>query len=260
MIMGVLFFMAAFCYQISPYNPLELNPDRMLEPPSSDHLFGTDTLGRDVLSRTITGCRYSLSVAIIAVVGALLIGASAGLVSGYMGGKLDRIVAMMMDSWFAFPTIVIAMLIVVFLKPTYVNTALAVMLATVPRYFRTIRSLSLTLKTRTFVEAVKSIGARDTYVMWHHILPHTIPTVIVLMTLQIPASILSIASLGFLGIGIPPPIPEWGTDLNVARAFLIAGHWAPSFFPGLFIFLSCLGFNLFGDGISRMIGTTVERV
>jgi peptide/nickel transport system permease protein len=259
-IVGILLLMGIFCYQISPYDPLQVATGPPMSAPTLTHLFGTDGLGRDVLSRVITGSRYSLSVAFIAVIGGTIIGVALGLVSGYEGGRFDRVASLFMDSWIAFPTIVIALLMVAFLSPSFSNIAFAIMISMVPRYFRMVRSLALTLKSRTFVEVARSIGLNDFYIMWRHILPHTIPTVIILMTLNVPTAILTVASLGFLGVGIPPPTPEWGTDLNIARDLLLSGVWAPSFFPGLFIFIACIGFNLLGDGVSRMIGATVERV
>jgi len=226
--------------------------DAILSPPSKEHLMGTDSLGRDIFSRILYGGRTSISIALLSVFLSFIVGTPLGSISGFIGGKLDRILSIIMDSLYAFPVIILALLIATMLGPGISNTSIAIAAASVPSYYRVIRSITLSLKERTFIEAEKSMGASDRYIILHHILPHSMSEIIVLMTFGMADAILSVAGLGFIGLGIPPPTPEWGTDLSGGREVLLVGAWWVTTFPGLIIFATILGFNLLGEGLPKI--------
>lgn len=247
-----LVIMASVPTLIAPYDPLAFSGS-LYGPPSWSHPWGTDNLGRDVLSRSIAGARSSLLVSFAAVLISFLLGAPLGAISGYIGGPFDKVNAMFMDAWWAFPTIVFAILIAAMLGPSALNTALAVGVAVAPSFFRVVRSLTLSMRELPFIEAERCIGASSLRIVFRHIFPNTIPSVIVLATLGVGQAILSVSGLGFLGVGIPPPAPEWGTDLGAARGALVSGIWWASAFPGVMILLTVLGFNLFGEGLRALV-------
>lgn len=251
-ITAVLLVFAAIPDFVTPYSPYQFS-NSLLSPPTGTHLWGTDALGRDVLSRSIAGSQSSLIVAFSSVLLSLLLGAPFGAISGYYGGWVDRVTTMIMDAWWAFPTIVFAIMIAVMLGPSALNTALAVGVAAAPSFFRVVRSLTLPMKELPFIEAERCIGSKNSRIIFHHIFPNTIPSILVLATLGVGRAILSVSGLGFLGVGIPPPVPEWGTDLGAARAALVSGAWWASAFPGVMILITVIGFNLLGEGLRALV-------
>jgi peptide/nickel transport system permease protein len=243
---------ALFADFIAPFDPTRLT-DNVLSLPSSEHPFGTDTIGRDIFSRVIHGSRVSIPVALLAVAVASSIGATLGLISGQIGGRFDRLLAIPMDAVYAFPEFLLALTVALVLGPSVRNAALAVGFARIPTYYRVVRSVTLSLKERPLVEAEKALGAGDVYILFKHILPRAMSSIMVLVTFDTGRAVLMVAGLGFLGFGVPPPIPEWGTDLSVGRRVLLSGSWWASFFPGLAIFVLVLGFNLLGEGLNAVL-------
>lgn len=222
--------------------------DRLTEGPSSMHWFGVDSLGRDIFSRVLLGTRLSLisgffSVAIGAAIGTVL-----GLLAGYYEGWWDRIIMRISDVLFAFPGILLAIAVVAIMGSGMSNVIIAVAIFSIPAFARLVRGNTLVLKHMTFIESARSIGASDFTIVMRHILPGTISSIVVYFTMRIGTSIITAASLSFLGLGAQPPTPEWGAMLNEARADMVmAPHVA--IFPSLAIFLTVLAFNLLGDGL-----------
>jgi peptide/nickel transport system permease protein len=246
-----LFSMMIFGPFILSYGPLEIGGNA-LAPPSLNHLMGTDSVGRDVLSRIMWGGRYSFLIAMIAVGMSSLIGTFSGIASGYVGGKIDRLLTLLVDCLYAFPIYIMAVTVAAILGPTVVNLAFSVGIAYIPRYFKVMRSIALSVKEKMFIEAEKCLGAGSFYIIYHHILPYIISSTIVLISMGVAQSILMVSGLGFLGIGIQAPTPEWGTDLSSGRNYFFNGAWWVVFFPGLMIFLAVLGFNLLGEGLNAI--------
>jgi peptide/nickel transport system permease protein len=248
----MLIFVSIFAPVISPHDPFELEFEP-LQPPNQDNLFGTDILGRDILSRVIYGGRTSLSVAIISVLFSLAVATTLGSTFTYIGGKLDKLMILIMDSLWVYPMYLVALVIVVLFGASFINLAIAVGIALIPSLYRVVRSLTLSLKEQTFIEAENSLGAGMGYIIYRHIIPYMIPTFVVLTSLDMAQAIIIASSLGFLGLGIPPPTPEWGTDLYSGIRVWLGGYWWCTFFPAFMIFLSVLGFNLLGEGLDAYL-------
>lgn len=251
----LLFIFAGFADFISPFPPNRIVSE-MLQPPSSSHVMGTDTLGRDVFSRLLHGARYSLYVSSISVVIGVSVGTLAGVLSGYLGGPVDQIMTVLSDTLWAFPLYVMAIMFVIAFGITITSIAVAVAITYIPQYFRVVRSITLSIKEREFVNSVRLLGASRMHIVVHHILPYTVSSVAVLASLAVADSVLTVSGLGFLGLGIQPPTPEWGTDLRFARDYIPSGIWWPAVFPGIMIFLTVLGFNLLSEGLNSI---TVEK-
>ena len=251
-IIFIILFFTIFADFTSPYDPLKKSGDS-LEPPSKKHLFGTDRLGRDIFSRMLYGARTSISVSLIAVAISSSLGVSLGILCGFIGGKLDRILTIPIDALYAFPGFLLALVIAIVLGTGIVNTGVAVAFAWVPVYYRVVRSITLSIKESLLIEVETTLGASNVYIILHHVLPRCTGSIVVLMTLGLCRAMLSVCGLGFLGFGVPPPTPEWGTDLSLGRLVLVSGSWWPIFFPGLSIFLLVLAFNLLGEGLNTML-------
>ena len=241
-------FIAIFADLISPYDPYEQSLYDRLQPPSGKHLFGTDDLGRDILSRIIYGARISLAIGIISVALALGVGASAGLVSAYYGGIIDTLLMRLFDVMLAFPTILLAIAIMAALGPDLKNAMIAVGIVNIPTFARIVRASALVIKEQEYVMAAHALGQSSFKIIFRHILPNIVGPITVQASLSYGGSILSAAGLGFLGMGAQPPTPEWGAMLSQARSFIISAPWTVTF-PGIAIFLSVLGFNILGDGL-----------
>lgn len=218
-------------------------------PPSSKHPFGTDRLGRDILSRVMTGGRYSLSIGVIAVGLAVLVGVPMGAVAGYFGGWLDEAIMRLVDILYAFPFLVLAIAIIAVLGQGFWRMILALVIVGWIGYARLIRGEILSVKEQEYVTAAKALGARDRSIIFRHIVPNAIAPVIVQATLGIGTIVLTAAALGFLGLGLEASTSEWGSMLSRGRSSLISGYWWITMFPGLAIFLFVLAINLVGDGI-----------
>jgi peptide/nickel transport system permease protein len=256
-LIALLIVLALIGPTISPYNPLTPEPLNRLKGPSWDHPFGTDSLGRDILSRIIYGSRISIIIGLIAVSISLIPGTILGLLSGFYGKVIDEPVMRSMDIMLAFPAILLAIFITAILGPSLLNTMIAVGIVYIPHYARVVRSSVLSLKEQLFVEAVKSIGGGNLRIIALHIFPNTIPPVIVYATLGMGTAVLQAAALGFLGLGAQPPTPEWGAMLSEGRQYIQnAPHVAA--FPGLAIFTLVLSFNLFGDGLRDILDPSLR--
>ena len=244
--------MAIFAPWIAPYNPTESGED-VFAPPSWDHPMGTNRLGQDMFSRIVWGSRIVLYVVFIATLLSMSVGIPLGLLSGYYGGKTDRVLSVVMDSIYAFPALILAMVIAVVLGPSPINTAIAISFVYVPTYFRMVRGQTLSLKGQLFVEAANAIGAKDREIMVKYILPNLAPTVLVVFTLSVADAILTEAGLSFLGLSVTPPTPDWGYDLRVGQPFLLDGYWWLVFFPGIMIMLLAMAFALIGEALSERL-------
>jgi peptide/nickel transport system permease protein len=252
-IIVVLALAAIFASRIAPYDPLAQQYSAVLEPPSRQHLMGTDNLGRDIFSRIIYGARISLSVGVAAVLIGTSLGTAIGLVSGFLGGGFDMGVQRVMDAWLAFPLIIFALVVMAALGPGLPQTMLAVGVVSIPTTSRVIRGSVLGEKKRVYVEAAHSIGASHTRIMLQHILPNVAAPVIVLASLTLARAVLTEATLSFLGVGIPPPYPAWGSMLSgKARDYMLSAPWM-AIWPGLFISLTVLSWNLLGDAIRDLL-------
>jgi len=243
-------FMAAFAPWLSPYDPTSSSRDTF-QPPSWKHPMGTNRLGQDMLSRIMWGGRVVLYVVIVATLISMSIGIPLGLTSGYYGGKLDRILSIVMDSIYAFPAIILAIVISVALGPSPMNTAVAISFVYVPTYFRMIRGQTLSLKEQLFVEAARAVGAKHSDIMFRYILPNLLPTVLVVFSLSVADAILTEAGLSFLGLSVTPPTPDWGYDLRVGQPFMLDGYWWLVLFPGLMVMLFAMAFALIGEALSE---------
>ncbi|MBM4331258.1 MAG: ABC transporter permease [Deltaproteobacteria bacterium] len=246
----VLIFLvsAIFAPFLAPYDPLEHSLGHMLAKPSWDYPLGRDELGRCILSRVIYGARISLLIGTMVISIGVLLGAPLGIISAYYGGKVDFIIQRFVDTMLAFPGILLALTLIAMLGVGLANVMIAVGISTIPIYARLARSSVLAIKSRQFVEASRSIGASNFKIILRHLLPNSLSPIIVQSTLHMATAILWAAGLGFLGLGINPPTPEWGAMLNGGRLYIrVAYHVAT--FPGLMIFITVLGFNLLGDGL-----------
>ena len=251
-IIGALSFTAIFANFLAPFDPTEINLRESMNPPAwaelgtTEHLLGTDFLGRDQLSRLIFGARVSLSISALAMVFSITSGALLGMVSGYLAGKVDAFLMRVVDINLAFPGILIAIVLSVLFGPSFRNVVLIITFVYWARVARIIRGESLVLRDQDYVTLARLAGASGIRIMWKHILPGVIPSILVLATLELGSVILFEASLSFLGVGIPPPQPSWGVMVADGRGQLSTGWWI-SLFPGLAILLLVLSFNQFGD-------------
>ncbi|TMC75803.1 MAG: ABC transporter permease [Chloroflexi bacterium] len=228
-------------------DPLQVSADR-LAGPSAAFPFGTDALGRDLFSRVLFGARLSMQVAVLSVAAATSVGGVLGLVSGYLGGIADLVVGRVMDVFFAFPAILLALGIVAALGPDPTNVIIAIAVVYTPIFMRVVRGPVLALKARDFVEAARAIGATQARIVLRHIVPNLLSTLIVQVSLALSWAVLTEGALSFLGLSAQPPAPSWGVMLNEGRQYLeFATHLA--IFPGLAIMVAVLGFNLLGDGL-----------
>jgi len=228
-------------------DPLQISSDR-LAAPTAAFPFGTDALGRDLFSRVLFGARLSMQVAVFSVAAATLVGSVLGLVSGYLGGIADLVIGRVMDVFFAFPAILLALGIVAALGPDPKNVIIAIAVVYTPIFMRVVRGPVLALKARDFVEAARAIGATQARIVVRHIVPNLLSTLIVQVSLALSWAVLTEGALSFLGLSAQPPAPSWGVMLNEGRQYLeFATHLA--IFPGLAIMVAVLGFNLLGDGL-----------
>lgn len=259
-LVALLVLLAVFAPLIAPYDAENyFDYEKLNAVPSWQHWFGVDPLGRDILSRILSGARLSLAAGFLSVALGGLVGTSLGLLAGYYEGWWDRIVMRISDVLFAFPGILLALGVVAILGSSMVNVVVAVSVFSVPAFARLVRGNTLVLKHMTYIEAVRSIGASDWTIITRHILPGTISTIVVYFTMRLGTSIITAASLSFLGMGAQPPTPEWGAMLNEARADMVnAPHVA--LFPSLAIFLTVLAFNLLGDGLRDALDPKIDRV
>ena len=235
---------------VAPFDPLRIVPADKLLSASPAHLFGTDDLGRDLLSRVIAGARISLLVGALVLVIAMSVGVGLGLVAGYWGGWMDEAIMRTTDVFLSFPRLVLAIAIAATLGPGLYNAMVAVALSWWPWYTRLVRGQLLSLREEEFVLAVVSLGAGRPRILLRHLLPNVATTVVIQASIDFGYAILATASLSFIGLGAQPPTPEWGSMIAQARSYMIDAWWYPTF-PGLAIFYAVLSFNLLGYGVLR---------
>ncbi|HHF08695.1 MAG: ABC transporter permease [Thermotogae bacterium] len=248
--------MAIFAPYLAPYDPVRRS-GKAFSAPSKEHWFGTTNLGYDVLSRIIYGAKIALKIAFLAVAVAAAIGIPLGLISGYVGGAFDRILSMFMDAIYSFPGLILAIAIAAVLGPGVINVALSIAVIYAPTYFRVIRNQVASLKDQLFVEAARAMGARNFSILGRYILPNVLPSVIVVLSMNLADAIMTEAGLSFLGLGISPPTPDWGYDLSNGQRFLLLNYWWMILFPGLAIITIVLGFSLFSEGLNEFLNPNV---
>jgi peptide/nickel transport system permease protein len=244
----LLFVVSILAPWIAPCDPSQINLQKVLLPPSADHLFGTDQLGRDVLSRMIWGARISLKVGFVATGIAILIGTILGAVSGYYGRWIDTIIMRFVDIMLCFPAFFLILAVVALLEPSIWNIMLIIGLTGWMGITRLVRADFISLKERDFVLAARAIGAGDLRIIFVHVLPNAMASVLVAATLGIAGAILTESALSFLGIGVQPPTPSWGNILTAGKDNIDIAWWL-SLYPGMAILITVLGYNLLGEGI-----------
>jgi len=249
-ILLIFIFMAILAPFLSPYDP-----NAMGEPfcaPSSEHIMGTDKLGKDMFSRFVWGTRTALEISVLSALMALIVGVPTGLFSGFIGGKVDRGMSMLMDAIYAFPGLILAMAVATMLGYGVINVAVALAVIYAPTYFRVIRNQVLSVREQLYVEAARALGARNSSILSRYIFPNVIPSIVVILSLCIADSILTAAGLSFIGIGISPEIPDWGYDISRGVGYLRRAWWTVTF-PGLAIVSVVIGFSLFGEGLDEIL-------
>jgi len=239
---------AAFAPLIAPYDPIATNFAAVRKAPSAAHWFGTDEIGRDVLSRVIFGARASLEAGVLSVLISLAIGVPVGLLAGYAGGKVDMLISRVTDALLACPFLILAIALAAFLGPSLANAMIAIGISATPVFIRLTRGTALAVKAEDYVLAARAIGNSASRIALRHVLPNIVPPLLVQATLAIAAAVIAEASLSFLGLGQQPPQPSWGSMLNTAKNYIDNAAWM-AIWPGLSIFLLVLSFNLVGDGL-----------
>lgn len=257
--LGLIIALAIFAPLVTPYGPNEQDELQSLDGPSTNHPFGTDHFGRDILTRLLYGARISLVVGFSAVAIALAVGLILGIVSGFYRSIVDAAVMRAIDVALAFPLIILATLVVVVLSPSQTTVIFAVAVSLVPLFTRLARSVVLSLREQEFFEAAVSLGCSDFRIIRHHVLPHVFPILFVQATSAIGVAILSAAALSFIGIGVQPPAADWGR-MVAEFAPLVFVHPFLSFYPGVAIAVTALASNLLGDGLLRAFDPTASRV
>jgi peptide/nickel transport system permease protein len=237
---------------IARTDPLRTDWSKIRKPPSWTSPFGTDDLGRDTFSRVVWGTRISMQAGVFSILLAMLVGVPLGLLSGYYRGALDQVLMRLTDAWLAFPFLILAIGLVTILGPSLTNATIAIGLGATPTFIRLTRGVALATKEEDYVHGARALGAGDARLMVRHILPNTMSALLVQATVSIPGAIIAEAVLSFLGLGVQPPQPSWGTMLNAAQQFLEQAPWM-AWWPGLAIFLLTLSFNLAGDGLRDIL-------
>lgn len=259
---GIIFLMVLLAV-LAPVLPLP-DPEkgiatRAYQPPGPNYILGTDNVGRDVLSRVVWGARVSLSVGLISVSIGLLFGSTLGLLAGYYGGWADMLISRFIDALLAFPALLLAIAITAALGPQLQNSMIAIGIVNIPTFARLARAQALQLKEREFIEAARALGIKQTDIIRRHILPNTLNPLVVQASLSIAFAILAEATLSFLGLGVQPPTPTWGFDINQARGYLSNNYWWMVAGPGAAIMVTIFGFNLLGDSIRDLLDPRLRK-
>ena len=247
-IIVLLLLIAAFAPLIAPFDPIAQALDKRLMPPSSTNWFGTDALGRDIFSRIVYGTRITLVIVLLVVVTVGPFGLLIGAISGYYGGWVDRLLMRITDVFLAFPRLVLALAFVAALGPGIVNAIIAIAITTWPPYARVARAETMVIRNQDYIAAMRLQGASQARIIWKHVVPMCMSSLIVRTTFDMAGIILTAAGLGFLGLGAQPPMPEWGAMISAGREQIFDQWWVATF-PGVAICIVALGFNLLGDGL-----------
>ncbi|MEE8291168.1 MAG: ABC transporter permease [Candidatus Tectomicrobia bacterium] len=247
-----------FAEQLSPYDPLEQDFMVLMEPPSAQHWLGTDSLGRDILSRIIYGSRIALIIGILAVMLAMVVGVTLGLIAGYYGGAVDSVIMRIMDGLFAFPILILAIALMAIMGLGLMNIIIAVSVGYIAPFARVTRGDVLAVREETYVEAARLTGMSNLRIIFRHVLPNVRAPIIVQGALRVSGAIITEAGLSFLGLGIPPPEPVWGSMISEGRQFLVMASWI-STFPGIALMLAVVGLNLLGDGLRDTLDPRLRR-
>ena len=256
-IIVLLFLVAALADVIAPYSPIQTTP-QSISVPTWEHPMGTDLLGRDVFSRVIHGSRVSVYVGVVSILLAILVGIPLGLTSGFYGGRADQVIMRLMDVMLAFPIFLLAIVIMVILKPSTMNVVLALAIVRIPILARIVRGSVLSVKENEYIEAVKALALSQPRLLGRHILPNCLAPIIVTATLDIGNAIIIEASLSFLGLGTQPPTPTWGWDLKQNLTLIEINPWI-TIFPGVAILVTVLAFNLLGDGLRDALDPRLKQ-
>ncbi len=247
-----IFIMTLLGPIIAPHNPVGIGVGPRLSPPSDEFPFGTTILGEDMLSRIITGGAIMLQVAALSALICFAVGVPTGLFSSYVGGRIDKLLSLVMDSIYAFPGLVLAIALAAMLGRGVISMSLAISVVYIPSYFRIVRSQVLTIKELPYTTAAKAMGAKWYTVLSSHIFPNVVPSIVVVATVNFADAILTAAGLTFVGLGVEIDVPDWGRDLTSGRQVLASGAWWVITFPGIMIILLALGFTLIGEGLSEL--------
>jgi peptide/nickel transport system permease protein len=251
-ILALLLLTALLAPLLASYPPDLVMGEVRLQSPSAAHPFGTDPLGRDLFSRVVYGARIAVEMSALGVAIASALGVSLGLIAGYYSGWLDQILSRVMEVWLAFPSLLLAIVIVARLGPSLRNAVVALGIVGAPSFYRLTRGCTLSARQAAYVEAARGVGASDSRILLRHILPNIAPSLIVLVTLRLGVLVLAGGSLSFIGLGAQPPQPEWGALLAIGRDYMDTAPWL-AIFPGLCITLTVAGFNLLGDGLRDLL-------
>ncbi len=257
-LVAVLFLVSLLAPWLAPYDPNFIDINAILMPPSSSHLMGTDSLGRDVFSRIIYGARISLKVGFVAVGLATLIGVVLGAVAGYYGGWVDNLLMRLVDLMLCFPTFFLILAVIAVLEPSIWNIMVIIGLTSWMGVARLVRAEFLSLKEREFIQAARALGAKDGRIIFRHLLPNALAPVMVSATLGVAGAILTESALSFLGLGVQPPTPSWGNILTAGKDNIEIAWWL-SVFPGLAILITVLSYNLLGEGIREAIDPRLKE-
>ena len=260
-IMAVFLLTVVFAEWIAPFPKDAGNAVHMeaeFQPPSLRHLFGTDDMGRDIFSRVVMGSRISIMVGGIVVFISFVVGVPLGLVAGYAGGRVSELIMRVADMFMSIPYLLMALSVAAVLGPNLRNAMIAISIPWWPVYARLARAQTLTLKNELYVRSARAMGASGARILFRHILPNCLAPLIVQSSIQFGQAILTAAALGFIGVGAPPPTPEWGLMVSVGRTYM-PDRWWLTVFPGMAIFITTLGFNLFGDGMRDVLDPRLRR-
>lgn len=257
-LLAIMILVALFAPLLAPYDPVEQHILHRLQPSSATYWLGTDSYGRDILSRIIWGARISLTVGVFSILLGMFLGGSFGLLAGYKGGWLDNIIMRVMDVFMSFPTLIMGLMIVAVLGASLTNLVVAIALTVAPRFARIARAPTVSIKERDFVEAGRAMGFSDLRIMAVHILPNIIGEILVMASLWIATAVRIEASLSFIGLGVKPPTPTWGGMIREGFEFILDAPWL-SVYPGLVILITVFAFNMLGDGLRDALDPKLRK-
>lgn len=256
LVVALIVIVAVAAPWLAPYDPTKIDYLAIAKPPSALHVLGTDEVGRDIFSRLLFGTRISVAVVVLSISGAMILGSAIGLAAGYAGGFIDNIAMRLLDSILAFPTLVLALLVIALIGPGLGNAIFAMIIVYTPSFARLVRGETLTLRNRDYIAAAKLGGARSAQILVKEILPNLAGNTLVFASLLASTALITESALSFIGLGIQPPTPSWGYMISAGMQYWAA--WWISFFPGFAIFIAVLGFNFLGDALRDALDPTLE--